>query len=306
MRWKKQGLIWAPDGSKPWLQAHAMVPTPYLISPECIRLYVASTDADMVSRVGYLDLDARDPSRILRVSDDPVFDIGEAGCFDDNGVNATAVVPHGDELRMYYFGYQLGVKVRYLLFGGLAVSVDGGATFKRHSRVPIIDRSDREPLLRSGPVVLWDQGKWRMWYGAADRHIRVGDTTRPTYQIKYLESDDGINWPSEGRTAISLLSGGEEYGLGRPYVIRCEEGYRMWYSMRTHSLGYRIGYAESADGLSWTRRDDAEGLELSEQGWDSEMICYAAEVRTEYGTYLFHNGNDYGRSGVGYAVLDEN
>jgi len=192
-----------------------------------------------------------------------------------------------------------------LLFGGLAVSVDGGESFKRRSRVPIIDRSDRESLLRSAPMVIMDQEKWRMWYGAADRHIAVGGTTRPTYEIKYLESDDGVNWPRQGRPAVPLLSGGEEYGLGRPFVIRHAKGYRIWYSMRTHGLGYRIGYADSADGISWTRRDDAEGLELSEQGWDSEMICYAAELETKFGNYLFYNGNDYGRSGVGFAVLDK-
>lgn len=305
MRWQKQGLIWSPDGTNSWRNAHAMVPTPYLKSTDCIRLYVASTDLDMVGRVGFLDLDARDPSRILGISNEPVLDIGEPGCFDDNGINTTAVLPNGDELWMYYLGYQKGVRVRYFLFGGLAVSIDGGDTFVRRSRVPVIDRGDRETLLRSAPWVLRDRGKWRMWYVAGERHIVVDGTTRPTYEIRHLESDDGVIWPRQGETAISLLDDGDEYALGRPYVVRLEQGYRMWYSMRTQSLGYRLGYATSPDGLTWTRQDDAKGLEPSEQGWDSEMICYGAEFSTEYGVYIFYNGNDYGRSGVGYAVLEK-
>ena len=34
------------------------------------------------------------------------------------------------------------------------------------------------------------------------------------------------------------------------------------------------------------------------------MIYSAAVSATEYGTYLFYNGNGYGRTGFGWAVLD--
>ena len=33
------------------------------------------------------------------------------------------------------------------------------------------------------------------------------------------------------------------------------------------------------------------------------MMCYAAIQPTSEATYLFYNGNDYGRTGVGFAVL---
>jgi hypothetical protein len=75
----------------------------------------------------------------------------------------------------------------------------------------------------------------------------------------------------------------------------------MWYSIRTRSKGYRLGYAESADGRSWTRKDDEAGLDVSESGWDSEMICFACVQPTPYGTYMFYNGNNYGETGFGVA-----
>lgn len=305
MRWRKQGLIYCPDGSLDWAQAHAMVPTPYRRDQDCIRLFIASTDAGMVGRAGYLDLDVRDPKRIMNIASTPCLGIGEPGCFDDNGVNVTSIVENGDELWMYYFGYQLGVKVRYSLFGGLAISSDGGDSFVRCTRAPVIDRSNDEPLLRSAPFVLREGGRWRMWYVGGERHIEVDNTTRPTYEIRYAESSDGKNWPLRSLSAVELSDDGDEYGLGRPYVVRHDEGYRLWYSIRTRSGGYRIGYATSPDGNEWTRRDDAAGLERGADGWDSEMICYAAELSTEFGTFLFYNGNEYGRSGVGYAILED-
>ena len=305
MRWKKQGLIYCPDGALDWAQTHAMVPTPYLRDRECIRLFIASTDVNMVGRVGYLDLDARDPTRIMKFAATPCLGVGEPGCFDDNGVNVTSIVENGDELWMYYFGYQLGVKVRYSLFGGLAISTNGGESFVRRSRVPVIERSNDEPLLRSAPFVLREGERWRMWYVGGDRYIDVDDTTRPTYEIRYAESADGTNWPDRSLAAVELSGDGDEYGLGRPHVVRYNDGYRMWYSIRSRSKGYRIGYATSPDGTIWTRRDDVEGLEPAVDGWDSEMICYAAELSTEFGTYLFFNGNEYGRSGVGFAILED-
>lgn len=305
MHWKKQGLIYCPDGSQDWAQAHAMVPTPWLIDKNRIRLFISSTDSDMVAGTGYLDLDIRDPKQILEYATTPCLSKGEAGCFDDNGVNATSIVESDGKLWMYYFGYQLGVQVRYTLFGGVATSTDAGDNFERSSRAPVIDRSDSEPLLRSAPFVLLEDDLWRMWYVGGEKHIESGDTTRPTYEIRYVESANGTTWPSESVAAVKLSGDGDEYGLGRPYVVKLNDGYRMWYSIRTHSQGYKIGYATSPDGLNWTRRDDVTGLECSDEGWDSEMVCYGAEISTDFGNYLFYNGNDYGRSGVGFAVLED-
>ena len=297
------GLIFAPDGSQPWARSHAMLPTPLDMGDGRLRIYVAFVDEDTVGRIGYVDVDARDPSIVLDVSQAPVLDIGQPGDFDDNGVNPVSVVRYDDEIRLYYVGYQLGLRVRYLLFSGLAISYDGGQTFKRHARVPITDRSDGEPLLRSAAHVQRDETAWKMWYVAADRHISVGGTTRPTYNVRYVESEDGLHWPSEGKVAVDLV-GDDEYGLGRPFIASWGGLFRMFYSVRSHSRGYRLGYAESSDGSNWQRRDNHVGIDISPLGWDSEMIIWASIASTEHGRYLFYNGNSYGKTGFGYAALE--
>ena len=79
----------------------------------------------------------------------------------------------------------------------------------------------------------------------------------------------------------------------------------MLYSSRTVSKGYRLGYAESDDGLVWERKDEEVGIDVSENGWDSKMICYASEVKYKDRLYMFYNGNNCGETGFGYAVLEE-
>jgi len=44
---------------------------------------------------------------------------------------------------------------------------------------------------------------------------------------------------------------------------------------------------------------------VSADGWDSEMIAYSAVVPYRDRVYLFYNGNNCGRTGFGYAVLDQ-
>ena len=58
----------------------------------------------------------------------------------------------------------------------------------------------------------------------------------------------------------------------------CMEGkglWKMWYSYRGDR--YHIGYAESYDGINWTRKDEKAGIDISETGFDSDMVlsaCY--------------------------------
>jgi hypothetical protein len=267
-----------------------------------IRVFVAFWDAQRVGRVGFVDVAANDPRRVLRVSAQPVLDVGAPGTFDDNGVTPMCAVPVHNELHLYYAGWQLGVRSRYSLFTGLAVSVDG-ERFERVSQVPILDRCDGELFVRTAASVRRDAGRWQMWYAAGDRWITAGGKQVPSYQLRYLESPDGVTWGRPGRVCLDFASA-DEYGFGRVCVVERGGRYGMWYSVRSHSHGYRLGYADSADGVAWTRRDGHAGLDVSPAGWDSEMVCFASVIETERETYLFYNGNNFGETGFGVAVRE--
>jgi hypothetical protein len=81
----------------------------------------------------------------------------------------------------------------------------------------------------------------------------------------------------------------------------------MWYSYRAQKNidTYRIGYAESNDGISWVRKDEEIGIDVSNEGWDSEMICYPYIFDHNGKRYMLYNGNGYGKTGFGLAVLEE-
>lgn len=303
MRWSKRGLIYCPDGKGSWAERYALQPTP-LLRGDTIRVYVGLRDRNGVSRVGFVDVAADNPSQVIAVSEQPVLDIGEPGTFDENGVVPCAIVAREGRLYLYYAGYQLGQRVRFYVFGGLAVSDDGGNSFVRYSRVPVVDRTDDELFFRVIHSLILEAGTWRIWYGGGSRFIPGAAKTYPVYDVRYMESRDGLHFPSSGVVCIGTR-GEDEHRLGRPYVLRDGKIYRMFYGVGTQSKGYRLGYAESVDGYEWVRKDEEIGIDVSENGWDSQMIGYPALVRHAGRTCMFYTGNNMGETGFGYAVLEE-
>jgi predicted GH43/DUF377 family glycosyl hydrolase len=303
MKWNKTGRIYVPDGGNWWAKKYAVPPTPYFLTDEIIRMYVGCCDENMVGRIGYVDLRADNPSEIMNVSEEPVLDIGEPGAFDENGILPTSIVEVDAKLYLYYVGYQLGMKLRYFQFAGLAISYDGGASFKRAQRVPVIDRSDQELFNRTSAFVRRHNRVFQMWYVGGSDWTTVAGKPLPVYNIRYLESADGIHWPQAGRVCIDYANE-DEHAFGRPFIFEEGGSHKMFYSVRTRSKDYRIGYAESTDGQNWVRKDDEIGIDVSDGGWDSQMLAYASVVRHKDKVYMFYNGNNCGETGFGYAELE--
>jgi hypothetical protein len=186
---------------------------------------------------------------------------------------------------------------------GLAELDLGTESFVKHGRVPVMDRSEEDPFSISYPSVLEEDGALRMWYGSNLNW--GGDQADMAHVIKAASSRDGIHWVREGETAVGLEHPGE-YALSKPCVVKESNGYRMWYSYRANGkvTTYRIGCASSSDGQNWRRDDDAVGINVSSDGWDSEMICYPHVFDHEGTRYMLYNGNGYGKTGFGLAVLD--
>jgi hypothetical protein len=303
MKWIKKGRIYVPDGRLWWAKTHAFPPIPYLLNDDVVRVYLSFCDAQMVGRAGFVDVRADDPSQVMAVSETPVLDIGVPGSFDENGLLPTAVLDVDGRLYMYYVGYQLGMKVRYYQFEGLAISDDGGRTFRRRSAVPVTDRSDAEMLNRTSAFVRRRGGLFEMWYVGGSEWTTVDGKALPVYDIRYMTSPDGVTWPPEGRVCVTYQND-DEHALGKPFIVEDGELQRMFYSVRTRSKGYRLGYAESFDGQTWVRKDDQVGIDVSPDGWDSQMIAYASVLAHKGRTYMFYNGNNLGKTGFGYAELE--
>jgi hypothetical protein len=301
MKWVKKGLIFSPQGQHEWVTTHAMLPIADRIGDDLYRIYFSGRDRQNRSLTGYVEVDFADPHKILKLSERPILGLGELGAFDDNGVSPTWLVNKGSEKYLYYFGWNKGSLVRAAEVSGLAISTDGGVTFRRHSRAPVIDRTDAEPFqILVISCILIENGIWRMWYDSADRWI---SPELPRYNIKYAESTDGIHWKRDGVVSVTYKAD-EESRVSRASVIKEDGIYKMWLCYAMGSGGYRMGYAESEDGLRFERCDEKAGIDLSPSGWDSEMVCYPHVFVHKGRKIMLYNGNGYGRSGFGYAVME--
>lgn len=299
MKWEKLGRILDPAGQADWMKTHAALPVAQHTQGDRFRIYVSGRDDEGRAQEGYFEVDLREPRRILAVAPKPVIAVGSLGTFDDRGSLSSWIVTHGERQYHYFTGVMLGQTVPFYYGIGLAVSEDGGSSARKMSEGPLFDRNAVDPYLTASPCVLVENGVWRMWYMSGTGWKIEDGKPKHYYLLKYAESSDGISWRRDGRIVIDYEPG--EYAISRPSVIKDGNVYKMWFASRGHK--YRIAYAESPDGLSWTRKDAESGITVSHEGWDSDMLCYPYVFDHAGERYMLYNGNDYGKTGVGLARL---
>jgi hypothetical protein len=299
--WKKLGRIFEPKGQADWIQKYAWVPTAECRGGDIYRIYFGGRNKDNLSQTGYIEIDIYKPSEILKLTERPVLALGKLGAFDDSLVLPSWIVDRDEKKYMYYIGWMQGRRVPYYAGLGLAVSLDGGESFVRCSAGPLIPRDSVDPYMTASACVLYDEGRWRMWYLSNTIWRLVDGEPLPRYHLRYAESVDGFSWDRKGIVAIDFKSD-DEFTIARPCVIRDGDIYKMWYCFR--GAAYRIGYAESRDGISWTRKDGEVGIDVSSSGWDSEMVAYPFVFDHGGQRYMLYNGNNFGETGMGLAVFE--
>lgn len=307
-RFRKLGRIFhlAPSSSRS--TTHAQVPT-VLVTGDVVRVYFAARDPRGRSYPAYVDLARHDLTRIVATQEMPIIDFGKPGTFDDEGIMPAYVLEQPEGVWMYYSGWNRRVSVPYHNSTGLAVSHDGGKSFARKFEGPVMDRTPEEPYLAVTPTVLREDDKWRIWYISGLRWQEIDGKFEPIYVVKYAESVDGIRWTRPNITCIQQEHPLEAFS--HPTVVKRDGLYHMWYCYRDSrdyrdgKGSYRIGYGSSADGINWQRSDDRAGLPPSAEGWDSTMQCYPYVTVIDDTVYMFYNGNGFGQSGIGLAVLED-
>jgi hypothetical protein len=300
MRWIKLGLVIDPSRQRAVGRTHATLPVAQHVKGDVFRIYHSARDEQGRSLATWVDLDITKPDRFLNAASAPLFPLGEPGFFDDSGAMPTWLASHDGADFLYYIGWNLSQGVPFRNSLGLAIRPHGEEHFRKYSAGPILDRSIHDPCMVASMSVNIGGGLWQMWYLSGLRWEATPDGPRHYYHIKHATSTDGIHWQRDGRVCIDFANAGE-YAISTPCVLRQADRYIMWYSYRGQS--YRIGYAESRDGLHWRRLDHLAGIDVSPTGWDSEMIEYPFVFNHKRRHYMLYNGNRYGASGMGLAVL---
>lgn len=310
-KWNKKGQIFFPDKNFPWMFSHAQCPFP-LEFDDFLRVYFATREdyKDGMCRAhgGFVDLD-KTTFEVINISSQPLMDLGGLGEFDEFGSMPISVVRHNGEYYLYYVGWTRHYSVPYDWEIGLAKSTDG-ERFTKVGKGPLLGPTPNEPYLNSTPVVYkLADADWHMFYHTGVQWIKEGGKLESQYVIKHATSKNGLDWDRNDVQVIPFKV--ENECQTTPAIMKLGDMYHMFFCYRygldfraDKDRSYRIGYAYSDDLFNWTRDDSQAGIDVSETGWDSQMIEYPHIFELNGKQIMFYCGNHFGKEGFGYAELE--
>lgn len=295
--WEKNGIIFDKH--------HAQVPVVDEYD-DFYRIYY-STRINGKSNPLFVDVDKKNPKKIIYEHTEPILKLGNPGSFDWAGIMPTDIIEVNSVKYLYYIGWSLRLDVPYHNNLGLAISTDNGNTWNKFSNGPVFSTNCVETGYIGTVEILIEDGVWRMWYLSCRDWVTSNGVMEPTYDIRYATSIDGITWEATNTVCIPLED--NEGGISSCRILKKNNEYMMWYSIRdvldyrtniNHS--YRIKTAKSFDGINWFKNKDID-LDISEENsWEDTMVCYPFIVERDDSLLMFYNGNGFGKTGVGYAI----
>lgn len=302
--WKKLGQLYAPkeNGQHPKLISHAANPLPIHMAEDVYRIFFSARDNQDRSSVGAVDIDIVQ-RKVINEHHHPFFEYGPLGSFYSDGVSIGNCYEVDGIRYMLFMGWQnpLGGHWRGDI-GRLIVTPE--LSLQLESKEPFIGSDSIDPISFSYP---WVQarpfGGFDMWYGSTlTWNAGNGEML---HVIKHASSDVGSIWNRTGLAVPYEL--GKAQAFSRPTIAVNEDGdFEMWFSFRgSAEEKYRIGYAKSEDGINWILDLKRSGIDVSPSGWDSDMIEYPFVLDHNGVRYMLYNGNGYGKTGFGLAVLDD-
>lgn len=299
--WRKCGRIYSHSGTDERIVSHAANPIAVPMGGDLLRVFFSSRDARNRSSVAGVDIDLSKLS-VIAVHETPFFVCGGTESFFRAGIGLGGTYVAGGRSYILFMAWQndpgqhwRGDIGRFRLINKERLVLDS-------PKDPFLGIDGEDQISLSYPWVLRTSDGFKMWYGSTVSWD--AGNGEMLHVIKYATSEDGHVWVRHGQVIPHEL--GQAQAFSRPTVIHDESGYHMWFSFRGgHGTKYRIGYAFSDDGEGWRVDLENSGIDVSDEGWDSEMIEYPFVFHHRGECYMLYNGNDYGRTGFGLAVLEK-
>ena len=196
----------------------------------------------------------------------PLLEPGSPGSFDAGGGWPGTVVFDGSSYHLYYVGFPepdgpffQGWQI------GHATSPDG-LIWTKDAANPVVglgSAGEWDERSLSKPAVEFDGSMFHMWY--------VGGNTSVA-SAGYATSLDGSMWTKHGENPVLEPGppGSWEGEILAPHTVLFNGStYRMWYYAGPSVGPWQIGYAESSDGLSWTKHTTPVLSPGPPGSWDS-------------------------------------
>ena len=300
MHWQKIGQIFTVVNSNHYLLTHASNPLPVHLYNNIFRVFYSGRNIDNKSSVGYVDVDIVS-LKVINYPKEPVITFGNENSFYSHGISIGNVYEAKGKKHILFMGWQVEDGQHWRGDVGKILLVES-EKMTVTPEIPFMTIDDEDKVSLSYPWVMYHEGIYKMWYGSTISWS--SENGEMIHVIKYATSADGETWTRHGVAIPYEL--GVAQAFSKPCVIVDDSGYHMWYSYRSGTgEKYRIGYAYSKDGISWERKHHEVGITVSENSWDNEMVCYPFVFNYNGKRYMIYNGNGYGKTGFGLAVLEE-
>lgn len=291
--WRKEGFLLS--GTR------AQIPTVLPVSESLWRIFYSNRTPDNKSYIQSVDIDPEAPFRILDRNLGPILPLGGIGEFDSFGTMPSCFHQTISEVRMYYIGWSIRADAPFQNSIGLAISKDGGKTFHKAFRGPVLSTGPEDPFTSTTPFVI-QRGDSAL---NIDLYYASGTEYRGTelrYCIKLKKHFGHVHYNEIDDCRIIEYVSDAEGGICRPCVI----GNHMWYCYRNRDPknSYKIGYAKRTGLDRWSRTDtEMQWSPVNYSVLDTEMACYPFVLKYRDTYYMFYNGNGFGATGIGLATL---
>ncbi|WP_298764382.1 hypothetical protein [uncultured Polaribacter sp.] len=299
MNWKKEGQIFKVNSSNPDLISHASNPLAIHLKEDIYRIFFSARNIENKSSISFVDIDIL-KKKIIKISGKTIIKYGIDESFYSHGISIGNLFRDKKNKQFILFmGWQIREGNHWRGDIGKLELISNNS-LKLTQKTPFMSSDSEDKVSLSYPFVIFHDDIYKMWYGSTINW--TSENKEMIHVIKYATSKDGNIWEKHG-IAIPYEIGVAQ-AFSKPSVIIDENGFHMWYSFRGgNGLKYRIGYAFSKNGIEWQRKHNLTGIDVSDKGWDSEMICYPFVFEHKENLYMLYNGNSYGKDGFGLALL---
>ena len=148
------------------------------------------------------------------------------------------------------------------------------------------------------PSVMYREGKYHLWY-TGQRHWSAREGTS---HIFYVVSGDGLHFERVGDgPVLAPDEPWENTSVMNPCVLWENDRYKMWYSAGAQYEPKAIGYAESPDGIHWTKIKQPVFECNPKNSWEQHKVAGCQVIRRERDYLMFYIGyydEDYAQIGM--------
>ena len=165
---------------------------------------------------------------------------------------------------------------------------------------PWINLDESDPISLSYPAVISEGGFLRVWYGSTITWDAGNG------EMLHVIKEGLINLEGDlTKTEITVpYVLGEAQAFSRPAVLEINGKKLLAYSFRGNVTKYQIGFMWLNDFSTASQLNGIKSFKPSENSLENEMVEYPSFLTIGSNIYMLYNGNEFGKSGVGVALLE--